>query len=396
MKPACAPSNVRSGVMSVVGGSRRGLTVIVIVLLVVSITTSIVLVNRAGTTTTTSSTSTTTTTVAREHPQAGWVVASSSARGVMVDFRTITVGAVAFRALRLRARTTLLRWHVGSTDPNLAAKAPVDAGPAIFWPNEGLAGVVAVFNGGFKQSAAAGGSVVDGFTLVPLMRGHMTIALDAAGHWAMGVWGSTIFPPKGFHPISLRQNLGALVQNGVPTPASAASAWGNWGSPLHGVPLEPRTGLGVDAQGNLVYVATMTGVLQNQLAQALVRAGAVTGMELDMNPFWPIMGASLHPLHATGGLFPVQLPGSEHSPMVYETGWTRDFFVALAEPNTWACNWTSPGLTAARRGTAQPQRLALVGPQCRSTTTTTTTTASTTTSTTPSVPTSTTTVPSAP
>jgi len=354
-----------------------------VVLVLFGVTSGVVLANKAGTTTTSSTaSSTTTSTIPPERPQAGWTVASSSSRGVMVDFRNIVVGAVTFRALRLHARTTLLRWHVGSIDPNLSSRAPVDAGPAIDWPSEGLAGVVAVFNGGFKQSAAAGGAVVDGLRLVPLSRGRMTIGIDTGGHWAMGVWGSTTFPPKGFHPISYRQNLGPLVLNGALAPAAAPSQWREWGDPLGGNPLEPRTGLGVDRRGNLIYVATMGRVLQNQLGQALISAGAVAAMQLDINPYWPIMGASLHPLHANGGLFPVQLPMSEHSPTIYEGGWQRDFFVAMAEPNRWSCSWESPGLSGPP-GTVRAQRLSLAGKGCRTTTTTTTTT-STTTSTTSS------------
>jgi hypothetical protein len=211
--------------------------------------------------------------------------------------------------------------------------------------------------------------MVDGVTLVPLVRGLMTIALNAAGHWEMGPWGSVGFPTNGFRAISYRQNLAPLVLKGTLTPASAAANWRQWGSPLNQQPLEPRSGLGVDAQGNLIYVATMRGVLQNQVGEALLAAGAVTGMQLDINPYWPILGASFAPVHAAGGRFPVQLPSSEHSPTIYETGWTRDFFVALAEPANTACSWSSPGLTGPP-GVAQPQRLSLLGTNCSSPTTT--------------------------
>ena len=339
--------------------------------------------------------STTTTTVAAERAQPGWTVASRSARGVMVDYRNVVVGATTFRVLRLRARTTLLRWHVGSTDPTRGALAPADAGPSIDWPVEGRAGVVAVFNGAFKQAAGAGGSIADGLTLVPMLRGRMTIAIDAAGSWAMGQWGSPNFPPRGFSLVSARQNLGALVWNGRVTPSALSPNWRQWGDPLHEVPTVARSGLGVDANGNLLYVATMQPVLAGPLARALVAAGAVMGMELDINPFWPILGAPFAPLHQPGPM-PVQLPLSEHSPTIYATGWTRDFFVALAEPASWGCWWSGPGITAAHVPEAQP--LTLHGARCavtrrppkattttaprptttiRSTTTTTTTTTTT-------------------
>ncbi|NNN02325.1 MAG: hypothetical protein HKL86_10890 [Acidimicrobiaceae bacterium] len=358
------------------------------------------MVSSATTTSTTSSISTTsTTTIPPERHQLGWTIVSSSKRGVMVDYRNIKVGTVTFRAVRLRARTTLLRWHVGSGDPNQWVKAPPDAAPAIDWSNEGRAGVVAVFNGGFKQSASAGGSVVDGLTMVALVKGDMTIVINRAGHWEMGVWGAPNFPTRGFNPITYRQNLTPLVLNSRPSAAALSSNWNIWGSPLNNTPYNPRTGLGVDAQGNLIYVATMQGVLARTLAQALVAAGAIKAMELDMNPYWPILGAAAQPLHHPGGTYNVVLAGAEHSPNIYDYGWSRDFFVALAEPASWTCNWASRGLKSGVVG-VQPQPIALAGPGCSSKaptrpTTTTTPIATTTSShpTTTSPPASSTTVP---
>lgn len=350
------------------------LAILAIVTLVTLVTIG-VLAGRT-TATTTSSTSTTTSTVPRERPEGGWAVASDSGRGVMVDIHLFKIGPATFRAVRLRARTTLLRWHVGLGDPNLYARVPADAGPRVDFASEGRAGVVALFNGGFKQSAHAGGAVVDGVTLEPLVRGRMTIALDAGGHWAMGVWGAANYPPAGFVATAYRQNLGPLVARGAPTALAANPSSAIWGSPLGNVPPEARTGLGVDAHNNLVYVATMNPVMPIQLARALVAAGVVTGMQLDINPFWPILGVPLHPVHRPPGAYAIQLSGSQHPASVYETGWTRDFFVALAEPSSWNCTWRAPGLSRSRAGTAQPQRLALVGAGCAARRTSTTTTSS--------------------
>ena len=353
------------------GPWRRVAYVVALILIVGAVGTGFVVVNE--TTTTTTSTSTTTTTVPPETAQAGWSVESRSARGVMVDFRNVTVNGAVFRVVRFRARTTLLRWHVGSIDPLRHALAPLDAGPSIDWASEGRAGVVAVFNGGFKQAAKAGGAVVDGVTLTPLVKGDMTVVLDRAGHWAMGVWGGVNFPPLGFAPISYRQNLGPMVLAHHLTVAVASTNFTPWGSPLNNRPLTARTGLGVDGAGNLLYVATMTPVLAPTLAHALVTSGAVTGMELDINPYWPILGGSRSPVHAFGGLFNLQLPYGPHPPSIYETGWQRDFFVVLAEPSSWTCHWQSAGVRAGP-ARAQPQPLALVGAGCPGVSTTTSTT----------------------
>jgi len=341
--------------------ARRSIEFVVAAALVVVGTWYVVVpTSTSGTSSTTLSTATTTT-VRPERPQAFWTVLSQSRRGVMVDYRNIKVGNVVFRALRLRARTTLLRWHVGSGDPNAWRLAPRDAGPSIDWANEGPAGVVGAFNGAFKQAAKAGGAVVDHVVLEPMLRGYMTIALNRLGHWEMGVWGSRNFPTPGFGAIALRQNLAPLVQHGRLTSSALTTNWRFWGDPINENPLTARTGLGVDAQGNLIYVATMTGVLAPTLARALITAGAVTAMQLDINPYWPILGASATPLHQSAS-FALQLPGQEHSASIFSSGWERDFFVALAEPGRWNCDWASPGV----RGVAgpQPQPLRLVGNGC--------------------------------
>ncbi len=317
----------------------------------------------SATTSSSTSSSTTTSTVPLELHQAGWTIVSESGRGVMVDLRNIDIGGIVYRAIRLRARTTLLRWHVGAGDPNLWARAPQDAGPRIDWSSEGHAGVLAVFNGGFKQAANAGGAVVDGITLNPLVKGDMTVVIDRFGHWEMGVWGTPGFPSPGFDPVEYRQNLGPLVVNGHPALASNSNNPNVWGSPLHNVAAEPRSALGVDAAGNLIYVASMQSALAHPLALALAQAGAVTGMELDINPYWPILGAASVALHAPGGTYAVQLVNAEHSPNIYDAGWERDFFVALAEPPNWKCQWASAGLRAGLHG-AQPQPLHIVGVGC--------------------------------
>ena len=300
-------------------------------------------------------TTTTTTTIPLERPQVNWKVATASSRGVMVDYRMIDLSGVSFRAIRLRARTTLLRWHVGTQDPPARyGVVPVDASSSIDWASEGLAGVVAVFNGGFKVAAHAGGSMVDGVTLSAMIPGDMTLAINAAGHWKMGEWAPG-FPGPSFHAIAYRQNLGPMIADGKLTAAALSPDELIWGDPLKGNPHQPRSALGIDEHGNLVYVATMSGVSPTLLAQALLAAGAVEGMQLDMNPFWPIVGASFSVLHSPGN-YPVQIPYSEHNPTIYNTGWERDFFVALAEPDSWQCYWTSPGLITPT-GVAQAQPL---------------------------------------
>lgn len=311
---------------------------------------------------TTTTTSTTTTTIPAESPEAGWSVVATSARGVMVDRREVTINGAIFTAVRFRQRTTAFHWHAGSEDPPRQAGLPADATNHIDWGTENLTGIVGVFNGGFKADSTSGGILADGLNLEGLASNDATIAIDTAGKVHIGLWGHGTVPLAPGTAVAYRQNLPLLVLNGAPTVLALSPSWGIWGAPLHGHPRQARTGIGLDVAGNVIYVATMSGVMPGDLAQAEAAVGVQTGMQLDMNPYWPILGAGPRVFTPAGG-FPVTLPGSQHSPTVYFKGWTRDFFSVIAEPNSWTCNISYAGWKSAG-SIAVPQVTHLAGANC--------------------------------
>jgi hypothetical protein len=80
--------------------------------------------------------------------------------------------------------------------------------------------------------------------------------------------------------------------------------------------------LGIDRHGNLVYVAA-PNLAAASLARILVHAGAVRGMELDINLIWPILVTYEGPGARSPSLFvpnPTQIPGRFLSVS------TKDFF----------------------------------------------------------------------
>ena len=99
------------------------------------------------------------------------------------------------------------------------------------------------------------------------------------GSYTVGQWGRDNDPNR--QVVGLRQNLGLLVDGGAPT--AAASNPGIWGASVAGV-ATARGGVGVDANGGLVWAGGRLSPLD--LANALVAAGAVRAMELDINPDW--------------------------------------------------------------------------------------------------------------
>jgi hypothetical protein len=58
-----------------------------------------------------------------------------------------------------------------------------------------------------------------------------------------------------------------------------------WGYTLGGATRVWRTGVGIDARGNLIYVAANYQTVVS-IAQILQHVGAVRAMEFDINPEW--------------------------------------------------------------------------------------------------------------
>lgn len=146
-------------------------------------------------------------------------------------------------------------------------------------PTGDIASLVAVFNSGFRFGDIAGGVYAFGHELKPLHVGSATAVIDDHGRLTVGQWGRDVSWSS--HLVSARQNLALLVDAGRAQPQLRGR--GYWG----GTGLEKqytwRSGLGVDRNGNVVYVAG------NQLdvaalATALVDAGAVRAMQLDIHP----------------------------------------------------------------------------------------------------------------
>jgi hypothetical protein len=86
-----------------------------------------------------------------------------------------------------------------------------------------------------------------------------------------------------------------------------------------------RSSLGEDAAKNLMYAAS-ADALPGDLASALISAGAVTGMELDINPEWVQLASAPAP----GAPLVPGIPGQERPADQYQVGWTRDFITVLA------------------------------------------------------------------
>jgi hypothetical protein len=263
-----------------------------------------------------------TTTSTTEQP--GWSPVATVNGSVAVDRQSVTEpDGHLMTVVRFRLGQTRFGLHVGSGDPPKgSALVGPDSGAAI-GPDEGPA-LLAAFNGGFEAATGAGGFELNGQTLVPLVVGDASLVIDENGAARVGVWGQGL-PVSGEQVVSVRQNLPPLVSGGAPSPE--VTNIGAWGATLGGGSVVARSALGQDSAGNLVYVGSMAA-LPADLAGALVGAGVVTGMELDINPEW----IQLDDAAAPGAPLTAGIPGQNRPPNQYQVGWTRDFVTVTAPP----------------------------------------------------------------
>ena len=193
--------------------------------------------------------------------------------------------------------------------------------------------LVAAFNGGFKIKDSEGGYYDYGQTVVPLRNGSASFVIYANGTATVAEWGRDAV--MGPDIAAVRQNLTLLVDHGEPVPGLNPYDNYVWGSTLGNNPQVWRSGVGVTADGALVYVA---GPSLNivQLAQILAHAGAVRAMELDINPAWPTF-ATYAPVPPSGPATASDgtdlIAGMEGAPYrFFETLWPRDFITLSARP----------------------------------------------------------------
>jgi hypothetical protein len=255
--------------------------------------------------------------------QPGWSPVATGSLGVEIDMRTVvSPDGSSVVVARFVAGQVAFDLHDGSSDPPTnGLKLPADAGSAISSDEAPL--LLGAFNGGFMASAGVGGFEVDGEVLRPLVPGEASFVIDADGRGHVGIWGQTV-PVPGESVESVRQNLPPLVIGGKPSAQAGNVA--AWGATVGGSYVA-RSSLGEDAYGDILYAASMSTVPVD-LADALITCGAVSGMQLDINPEW--IDLTLGP--TPDGPFSAMVPGQNRPANQYQVGWNRDFVAVIAAP----------------------------------------------------------------
>ncbi len=221
-------------------------------------------------------------------------------------------------------QSSLLRFvqHAGFSEPGQVKKLK----STDILAGSDLIGLAATFNSAFKLKDSLGGYYQNGIMVKPLVSDKATLAIYADGHLDIGSWGKEINMNSTL--ISARQNLSMLIDNGVITANLNQSVLKNWGFTVKNAHLVWRSGIGVDANGNVIYVAGNSLSVQS-LANLLKTAGAVRAMELDINQQW--ISYMWYPTTITGAMKPsVKLVAFTRPANRYFSQSSRDFFAVYS------------------------------------------------------------------
>jgi hypothetical protein len=210
----------------------------------------------------------------------------------------------------------------GSEDPG-----PAKWGVSDYIPVGQRTGVLATFNGGFKLDSADGGFYLNGLYHGTLVKGTASIVYYKNGTIKIGEWGRDFSMNASIEGV--RQNLKLLVDRGQVAANANSDVMSNWGATLGGGYYVWRSGIGITKNGRVVYVYGPALNAQD-LGKLLQRAGAVEGMQLDINPAWmkfDYYQAKGKPSDPT----PVPLlPTQQPSAYSYYSPSTRDFTAVYA------------------------------------------------------------------
>ena len=201
--------------------------------------------------------------------------------------------------------------------PEIAHRGPAEVPPSL------RRRLVATFNGGFPLETSNAGLVVRGQTVEAMVNGIATLVEYRDGRIDIVRWEHGAEP--GPRVWFAKQNLPPIVYEGRLNPNLSDGP--EWGATVNNAVRVWRSGLGVDRRGNLIYAVANYQTV-GSLAEILQRAGAVRGLELDINEDWVSFIAYRHP----GAGEPSQLLPEIYRPSDrYLTPDERDFFAVYAK-----------------------------------------------------------------
>ena len=179
----------------------------------------------------------------------------------------------------MNQKSLTFQLHPGSQQPGGSFPTPNELAPG------SRTGLVATWNGGFKVSPndSLSGYYEDGVTVRALVDGKASEVFYRDGSVKIGEWGRDVSMSS--QVTGVRQNLSLLVDNGQVMSSGDSGSGSKWGLTVNNAFFVPRSGVGVTAKGDVIYVGGQD-LSVDTLAQLLKQAGAVNAMELDINADW--------------------------------------------------------------------------------------------------------------
>ena len=241
---------------------------------------------------------------------------------LVTTFRPSTVyPSIVAYVLWIDHTRTNMAYYPGRYEPPSA----IDRGPMMV-PVDQRNRLLATFNGGFTHVDTNNGSAVNGHTNEPLIDGNATLVGYRNGTVNIVKWSGSTTAPR--NVAWARQSLTPILWNGKLNPQLNTDPNSvQWGYTLGGVTFTPRTAVGVDAHGNVMFVVASEATVIS-LAQILQHIGAVRGMEYDINPEWHTLITYSH--HNGLGASMVE-PQNQQTASRYLTPDDRDFMAVFTK-----------------------------------------------------------------
>ncbi len=214
-----------------------------------------------------------------------------------------------------------LNLHAGSSDGGVGGWAFGDQINA-----REIHKLIAAVNGGFKLTYRDVGFMSGHHVAVPLQSGLASIVTYTDGTTDIGAWRAGV-PSASKTVFSVLQNQRLLVDRGVAAASVSSCIVACWGETIGAQTSVARSGLGITTSGQLVWAAGEQ-LLPAQLASALIAAGAVRAIELDINPAW--VAGYLYPHHPSGPVPVPVVPGQLGIAGHLLEPYSRDFLAFVA------------------------------------------------------------------
>ncbi len=224
-------------------------------------------------------------------------------------------------------RHTRLHFVLGTIEP-YSPNGPKRSG--LIPPPDRVPGVLlAMFNGGFKAVHGQFGAMADGITALPPRAGLATLAIYSDGSVRMGAWGTESLPPSDM--LAFRQNGPLMIDQGLINPQVNSFSPADWGYTIKSVTPTLRSGVGLSADGSILYYASGPFITVETLARTMQRAGAVEAMQLDINWYW-VLFVAVRTKGDTLALEALDPKNMKDDLNRYLWPYTRDYFYLTGPP----------------------------------------------------------------